>query len=452
VKGLVPDTNVWLHGKEPLDFGRLADGDAFVVVVPRRVITELDDLQHEGRATLRKRARQEVMRLRRVLNTGAQVEGGVEATDADGVTYRLVLDATAPPGSSADDVIVATAASLKSSFEPIVVTSDAAMQMTAKLAGLPVRILADDELEPDDADATEQKLAALERQVKILKEPQPLIVEVVMQPLWPEGNPPGLVRLSQPSAEELEDLRRQVQIGMQPAPRGPGVMPVGQREYLEALPGHAAAVAEYMRDRSRWEASAEAGVQVQVLLVNRTSHPVEEAVLELTAPPHVSFLYPPPKPEPPRPPEKPQDAAVLAALRCIRLPLIPALDTSFMVPPVRPIATHGPRVRTEDPWAELRPGEPLRPDHEAYAGRLWIGLEPEFDGTEIVFPYTIYAATPGKPASGTARLTVSWKLEAWVAPTLPTYSEPNIPEIERQDQRVRQSEAEDAERKGRRGD
>src|ERR1035441_8941308 len=100
--------------------------------------------------------------------------------DATVDKHRLVMDAQMATGANADDVIVATAAGLATAdVLPMVATADAAMQMTARLAGLSVHVLSPGELEADESDPLEQKVAALERQVKVLQDPQPLVVQVV---------------------------------------------------------------------------------------------------------------------------------------------------------------------------------------------------------------------------------------------------------------------------------
>lgn len=444
MKAFVPDTNAWLHGKLPLDFAAMAEGEPFKVVVPHKVLSELDDRQHEGRGATRKRARLMVMELRSITRGGVAMAGAIEAEAPDGVPYRLVSDAAAPPNASADDVIVATAASLRSAgLTPTVVTADAAMQMTAKLAGLEVRVLTPDELEPDDADSLEQKVASLERQLKKLQDPQALAVEVVAQPLWPRGDPPELVRLAQPSDLALDELRKQVQIGMQLPATASLPATALSRPYLEALPEYAREVMEYLRELARWEAIAEAGIEVQILVINRTPHPVVDAVLELKAPAHVMFKYPPAKPEPPATPESPEVAAVRPAFGFPGLNVtgFGPLGTGFPIPPPLSQPHYGPKVRAELRWAEMRPAEPLRPDHEAFAGRLWIGVEPEFEGEEIVIPYTLYAAVAGKPTSGAFGVPIRWREEAWQPPTLPTYDEPRLPESTRTHQRVRERRA-----------
>lgn len=441
MRAFVPDTNTWLHGKLPLDFAAMAEGEPFLVVIPKKVLSELDHQQHEGRGATQRRARRMVMELRTIFQEGVAGAGAIEAIAPDGVTYRLVSDAFVPPNSSADDVIVAAAAALLADgLAAIVVTADAAMQMTAKLAGVQIRVLSPDELEPDEADSLEQKLAGLERQLKKLQDPQALAVQVVAQPLWPRGEPPELVRLAQPSDQALDELRRQVQIGMQlPATAG---LPATafSRPYLEALPEYAREVMEYLRELARWEAIAEAGIEVQILVINRTPHPVVDAVLQLRAPAHVMFKYPPTKPEPPATPERPEVAAFRPAFGFpgLKVTGFGPLGGGFPISSPLSQPHYGPKVRAELRWAEMRPAEPLRPDHEAFAGRLWIGVEPEFEGDEIVIPYTLYAAVAGKPTSGSFAIPIRWRDEAWQPPALPTYEAPTLPEIRRTDQRFRE--------------
>lgn len=47
---------------------------------------------------------------------------------------------------------------------------------------------------------------------------------------------------------------------------------------------------------------------------------------------------------------------------------------------------HAPRVRAGESWAEVKLGEPLRPDYETYGGRLWVALAPEYPDEAILLP------------------------------------------------------------------
>ena len=110
MKAFVPDTNAWLHATLPIDFPTMADGEEFVVVIPHRVLWELDRHQHEGRGAIRKRARTVLMDIHSMINAGLTTPGGIEAASPGGIPHRLVVDANARPEASADDIIVATAA------------------------------------------------------------------------------------------------------------------------------------------------------------------------------------------------------------------------------------------------------------------------------------------------------------------------------------------------------
>lgn len=405
-----------------------------VVVVPKRVLTELDVKQHEGRAGIKKRARQVLMELREIMRSGTSVAGMIESADQAGVRYWFVPDAAAEPPFTADDVIVATAAALADRADPVVVTSDGAMEMTAQLAGASVHILSTAELDPDEPDPLEAEVVSLKKKVSKLEQPHALKVDVVAAPLWPPGNDVELTRVDPPSDELVDEIRRDVQIRM-----GGGSATVGTadavRAYLQQVPAYAQAVATYMVERAQYEAVCEAALYVQVLVVNRTSHPVFDPVLELTAPPYLVFKYPPGLPSRPAAPEPPVDTPASAfPFRGWHMP------ATSLVGGIKPIT--GPRVRVEKRWAELRPAEPLRPDHEAYAGKIWIALEPPFPDVDIEIPYVLFAATAGKPVSGVITIPVRHRHEAWSSPPLPRYSSPHIPEISRQTQDYRKFESE----------
>lgn len=111
MKALAPDTNFWLHANLPVDFAAVAGTTDVVIVVPQTVLRELDRHQHEGRRTLKNRARDRVMTFRRLLTGATERSFGLEAIDQDGFTYWLMREPSSATGS-ADDRIVATAAQL----------------------------------------------------------------------------------------------------------------------------------------------------------------------------------------------------------------------------------------------------------------------------------------------------------------------------------------------------
>jgi hypothetical protein len=439
MKAFVPDTNAWLHATLPIDFPTMADGEEFVVVIPHRVLWELDRHQHEGRGAIRKRARTVLMDIHSMINAGLTTPGGIEAASPGGIPHRLVVDANARPEASADDIIVATAAGLRAEgLTPILVTADAAMQMSAQLAGVELQMLDADQLEPDQSDSLEQDVATLKRQLRELQNPQPMAVEVLAQPLWPRGSPPELVRLKLPSTELLDELRERVAEGMFASESPLRLDEDGRQAYNAALPEYARRLADHLGERAHWEAAIEAAVQVQVLIVNRTPHPVTDAVLELTAPASTSFEYPPAEPEAPDAPPRPA-ALFESPLAGLESRIASLSNFATMLPAaLRDISVRVPRVRTEGRRAEMRPAEPLRPDHRAFAGRIWISVAPEFEGDEIVISYTLYAAAAGKPTSGQMTIPITSRPEVWKTPTLPTYAAPKLAPSSRVDQRMRQ--------------
>jgi hypothetical protein len=447
VKLLIPDTNFWIDAKRPVDFPALARGEPFTVVVPRTVLGELDDHAHDGRPSVRKRARRTQRELGFINDAGTSTGDRIVGMDAANNPYWFVLDAPGPDNASNDDKIVRTAANLRSDGTPTIVTSDGAMRMTARLAGVAIIQPADDLLEPDETDSIEQKVSSLERKVQKLEQPQALDVDVSAEVLFPKDDAPELVRVDQPSVDQLNILRSQVQVRL--AFNDPAYAPnQAIQMYNASVPPHAVRVADYLEACARWEAMAEAAVYVQLILVNRTTTPVQDAVLELRAPQGVTFLYPPARPQPPaplprpselvdRPPQRPvspmmAQIASIAQMAQLTRPTIPSL-----VGIAREPIPGAPRVRVEEKWIECRLGEPLRPDHRAFAGKAWVCIEPEFPDNNLEIPYVLFAATAGKPVNGTVRILVRHRHEAWSPPSLPSRENPAIGTITRGSQHER---------------
>jgi len=445
MKALVPDTNFWLHARRPFDLQAIAGGEQYVVAVPTKVLNELDEKQHEGRRRLRNRARDLVMTFRHVSKGGHTALGRWEGADQEGLTYWFVGDAKVEPGTSADQVIVETARTLKPDAEVVIVTSDDAMEVTARMAGLEVWSVPRDLLEPDELDPLEQDVAALKRQVERLQQPQQLNVQVVAQILFPAGGEiHELMRIGQPSPEQLDDVRKEVQTRL--AFNDPAYAASdGVRMYNATVPGYAVKVAEYLAAAARWEALAETGMWVQLLIINRTRTPVQNPILELRAPEHVTFSYPPPKPEPPpamprvkdmiTPPPATRSSRALAdvvgvaaALGNYRVPVLPAIHSA---------QTRGPWLNINESTVEAKLDEPLRPNYDEFAGKVWLGIGPEFGDVDLEIPFVIYSAAASKPFAGTTTIKLAHQRERWSSPTLPTLDNPRCGEITRVSQRER---------------
>jgi rRNA-processing protein FCF1 len=444
VKALLPDTNFWLHGRRPFDFQLIADGENnFVVVVPRRVLQELDEKQHEGRRSLRNRARDVVFGFRALTKRGHVSNDRIESSD-QGVIYWFVPDAKVEAGTSADVVIIQTAMALKGAANVVVVTSDGAMEVTARIAGLEVYSVPGDLLELDEPDPVEQEVAALKKKVEKLEQPQQLDVQVIGQILFPpSGEIAQILRLDQPSPQELEDARKEIQVRL--AFNDPAYAAnAGVGMYNATVPGYATKVAEYLAAAARWEATAEAGLWVQLLIINRTSTPVGNPILDLRAPEHVTFAYPPPKPEHPPALPRPTDLiappAQTAANRMIADIVGAASMGSYHIPVmsyIKPVQARGPWLNTDESSIESKLDEPLRPDYEEFAGKVWIGIEPEFEDTDLEIPFVLYAAAASKPFSGKLVIRLEHRHEAWRPPALPSRDNPKCGPIERPSQHER---------------
>jgi rRNA-processing protein FCF1 len=431
VKALTPDTNFWLHARLPFDFAMATGSADTVVVVPHVVLSELDKRQHEGRRQAKTRARERVMAFRKLMATGTQKAFGFEATDRDGVIYWLV-PTPAEASGSADDKIVATAARLVGAHDVAVLTADASMEMTARLAGLQVISVPEEMLEQSGVDPLEQEVAQLKREVRKLRSPQAIDVSVKAEQLWPKQAPTTLIRLGMPSVPQLEEIRRAVVRSMtyQPVGREPDAL----SKYHIELPAYADAFALYVEAAARYNALAEAAVEVQLLVTNRAAEPVADAVIEISAPAGISLAYPPTRPTVPKAPTRPGDVDGSP----FRPPRAGGLiSTTFhTVPP--PTA---PRVRVEKHWAEVKLGEPLRPEYPTFGGRLWVGLGPEHPEEDIRLPYVLYAAVAGHPMKGVIVVPVRHMHEQWEAPTLPSYLNPKVQASLREDQKLRQIKA-----------
>lgn len=422
MKAIIPDTNFWLHAQLPFDFAAVAGTTDVVVVVPQVVLSELDRHQHEGRRHVKTRARECVMAFSKLMEGSRKRSLGFEATDDTGVTYRLVPTPPSASGSP-DDKIVAAAGQLAREANVAILTADASMKMTAMLVGMEVVAVPPEMLERGDVDPLEQAVAQLKREVAQLRTPQPLVVEVEAQQLWPPDAPARLRRLSLPTYDRLADIQRSLPDRM--SRRRPGARTsIALERYHSELPAYAEAVVSYLAALARYNALAEAAVEVRLLLTNRTAEPVAETVIEINAPTGVVLDYPPSRPSAPQPPKDSDRyhslAEMLASQELGLLHSPRAFLSPLELPPTAP------RVSTGESWARVKLSEPLRPDFPTYGGSLWVALAPEYPDEDIRLPYVLYAAVASRPVNGEIVIAANHHREPWVQPELPSYMYPNL--------------------------
>ena len=438
MKALVPDTNFWLHAKRPINFQSIAAGDPYVVAVPHKVLSELDKQFHEGRKGIKKRAREVQMNLRSLMRKGRRTAGRIETLDKADVTYWFVPDTKVEPGTTADEVIVATARTLAGKAEVIIVTSDGGMEMAAAMADLQVHAVGQDLLEEDEPDSLEQEVASLKKKLDKLEHPEPLNVQVVGEVLFPETDDIELLRLDVPSADELDELRKQIQVRLNfsnPAYAAHQTIAM----YNSAVPQYAVRLAGYLASRARWEAEAEASIYVQLLVINRTRVPVQHAILELIAPEHVTFEYHGLKPEPPEPLPKPMELISPPDRLMKSMFEVPRFDYGgalSAITGIKPVQRRGPWLDISKTRIESRLDDPLRPDYEEFAGKVWIGIEPEFPDSDLEIPFALYAAA-SRPFRGSVQIKLRHRHERWTAPELPNHVNPSIAPISRTTQHDR---------------
>lgn len=139
----VLDTNVLLHYQPPsqVDWRAVLDADGARLVLPLRVVEELDEKKYAGRSDLADRAR----RLLSELWTRLEPTKGAPARLADGVTIELPVD-DGPRRRSldADEEVLAECETLAAARAPVtIVTGDTGMSLRAVGRGLAVTRMPD---------------------------------------------------------------------------------------------------------------------------------------------------------------------------------------------------------------------------------------------------------------------------------------------------------------------
>jgi len=146
---VVPDTNVFLHFRrfDEIDWTRVLDAAPLRMVIPIRVVKELDDKKASRRNDLAERARGVLVRLESLVGPTA----GAPTTLREHVTVEVLVGSEAgsdsrAPGTSADSEILDAAeyVAFLTSQPATVVTGDASMRLRAAARSLLVVSMPDE--------------------------------------------------------------------------------------------------------------------------------------------------------------------------------------------------------------------------------------------------------------------------------------------------------------------
>jgi hypothetical protein len=136
---VMPDTHVWLHYMrfDRVDWREIVNAETVRLVIPMRILEELDEKTYARRADLRRRAEKLLAALDPILDRAAAGPVAV----GPGVTLEILPDGLAGSGQSGQDAeILAAGRSLqRAAGRPVaVVTGDRSMRVRAKGYGLAV--------------------------------------------------------------------------------------------------------------------------------------------------------------------------------------------------------------------------------------------------------------------------------------------------------------------------
>ncbi len=136
---VMPDTHVWLHYQrfDQVDWREIVNAETVRLVLPMRILEELDEKTYTRRADLRRRAEKLLTALDPVLDRAAAGPVAV----GPGLTLEVLPDGLAGSGLSGQDAeILAAGRSLQQAAgRPVmVVTGDRSMRVRAKGYGLAV--------------------------------------------------------------------------------------------------------------------------------------------------------------------------------------------------------------------------------------------------------------------------------------------------------------------------
>ncbi len=182
MKVLFPDTNLFLQCNpiEQLPWEEISEDD-ILLLIPRPVQSEIDELKQSGNSRKAKRARIATGLFRQILKESNIVirEGKphAEISFSPHVNQDNFGDYNLNP-SRIDDQIVFEALIYRENhkeFDVVLLTHDTGPAVTAKSVGLPCIIIPDKWLLPPETDSRDKRINELERRIKELEKTYPQI-------------------------------------------------------------------------------------------------------------------------------------------------------------------------------------------------------------------------------------------------------------------------------------
>jgi hypothetical protein len=391
----------------------IAQREDFAICIALPVVDELDQQKSDRDPWIQKRARAIITKLR----------GLGQSATKDGLWRRSVDPATGlvylfydwePPGSN-DPAILAAALSLtKEGHQVAILTGDHGMEVKAASRGVDVLAVPEELWEPGGGDVLASRIKQLEKQVEAQNESRPQI-EVTLAAVFPVGGPTTeIVRIDRPTEAMFRDLSERAMLGLGRAIPILGAHgPTYAAEVRRYQPSHE----QYLKERWEREALGIAAVRLRFVLKNLADSALREARLRITAPPGVTFVYPPKKKLlPPAPPAAPLPSGPLDYLTRFE-PVMPLISAMGHIQPVarRQLVQ---RVSPTELLIDAGQDGVLRPFEPSELSSFWMALKSDFGDEDVTLAWVAYSSAT--PISGTVTLPIEHRHQPWQAPDGPT--------------------------------
>ncbi|MCS3615881.1 PIN domain-containing protein [Salinibacter ruber] len=319
------DTNFFLHFEpiDQVDWLGLLNADQVTLVVPRRIIEEIDEQKDQNsQEKLRERARGAQQRIEQALlgQEGKEIRDSVTLDYSEKLSPTFFeennLDRSTP-----DDHLVATGLYFEEEYpeaQVVVVTDDTGPRLTAKPYGIKtLRPPEELRLQPVESEARKE-LRELRLENERLKNRIPDL-ELSFQ----DGEKFAKFQVSPPEVRSEEEVEKKVdeirqeypekeQVEVENSPLGAikkfAVPPPEEIErYNDELPEFYEEYREYLEKLRKYRYVAGRVIELNLVLSNEGRTPAEDIDIQMHFPDGFlltdSKLEPPPEPSPPRPPQ-----------------------------------------------------------------------------------------------------------------------------------------------------
>jgi hypothetical protein len=421
----VLDTNLFLHFKpvEQVDWRDCLDADEVALVVPRRIVMELDEQKDQNnKQKLRERARTALRRIEDIVLAGddAAVRDRVTMEYADLLPPDFFaehhLDRDTP-----DDHLVATALDLQDEYadaQVVIVTDDTGPRLSAAQHDVETKRPPDDWRLPSARSEEEKELRKLQQENERLKNRVP-----DLRLAFADGETFSKFTVSEPDVRNDEEIEEEVERVKEEYPEKQGPQKGGEigaffefaippedeyERYNDTLPEFYSDYRQYLNNLRQYKQLAGRTLELELVLVNDGTAPAEDIDVDMHFPD--GFLLgdrsdKPTEPEEPNPPRSPQSLGSRFG-QIASLSARPQLDPSNIPSPPEPSNVSTPTIRESNSYEVQVHVRKVKHHMQVGLDSLYV-IFPSYDEvSSFEFDYWISAANHPDVIDGTLNVVV----------------------------------------------